>query len=128
MSVEDGTGEFAGLIWTLGDDEEVTPESELFVTEFGDWIYVHPASVCTGTWCVIHRPMPGPWSAWPRLWRYDRGIMERRCPCETDHPVAEMYEHYIATGRGIMLVHGCCLEHQCGPGLAEGTTEGAENV
>lgn len=81
--------------------------------ESGQVLNTHNESECRGQWCAIHLPMPGPWSEWPRMWREDRGIMERICPCGIGHPVAEMYDWAIENGRGFELVHGCCAEHIC---------------
>jgi hypothetical protein len=83
-------------------------EMEQHILESGQSLQTHPRTACLGTWCCIHAQMPGPWSAWPRLWREDMGIMERVCPCGVGHPVAEMYEHAIFLNREYMLVHGCC--------------------
>ena len=95
------------------------PAQESHLLESGQMISTHTRDQCFGEWCAIHKPQPGPWETWPRLWRDDRGIMERICPCGVGHPVAEMYEWAIEYGRGYDLVHGCCSEHQCGPRTAK---------
>jgi hypothetical protein len=77
---------------------------EQYLTDAGQVLRVHDRDQCVGAFCVIHRPMPGPWDTWPTLWRSDTGIMERMCPCGTGHPVAESYE-YLPWYR---TVHGCC--------------------
>jgi hypothetical protein len=88
---------------------------EQHVLELGQVIETHDRGVCLGQWCCIHSPMPGPWAAWPRYWRGDRGIMERICPCGVGHPVAEMYEYAVVMNRTENLVHGCCRIHPCTP-------------
>lgn len=88
---------------------------EQHLLELGQIIQTHELDTCIGRFCAIHRPMPGPWSTWPRYWRDGRGIMERICPCGIGHPVAEMYEHALATGEGgASLIHRCCI-HPCAP-------------
>lgn len=83
-------------------------EAESHILESGQTVQTHPRGKCFGTWCAIHSQMPGPWSSWPRLWRGDRGIMERQCPCGVGHPVAEMYDYVLNAGQEWILVHGCC--------------------
>lgn len=83
-------------------------EMEQHILESGQVLQTHTRTVCMGTWCCIHAPMPGPWMGWPRQWRDDRGIMERTCPHGVGHPVAEMYEPAIYLGREHLLLHGCC--------------------
>lgn len=84
----------------------------------GGMVRVHSRDVCRGPWCVIHRPMPGPWTDWPLHWRSDRGFMERTCPCGVGHPAAEQHEYWASVGTGYMSVHGCCGRCKCGPGGA----------
>jgi hypothetical protein len=83
--------------------------------ELGQVIWTHGLGSCLGQWCCIHRPMPGPWSGWPRYWRDERGIMERICPCGVGHPVAEMYEYTVLQGDMYKLTHTCCGIHPCTP-------------
>jgi len=71
--------------------------------ESGQTLRTHHADECVGQWCAIHRPMPGPWSSWPRYWRGDRRILERLCPHGVGHPAAEMAE----TSPSWELIHGC---------------------
>lgn len=104
--------------------------------ETGQIIEVHDVAECAGSgpvlpgspaaWCAIHNPMPGPWRDWPRLWHEDAGIMERVCPCGIGHPVAEMYEWAVASGKGHLLVHGCCFEHTCSPRVTKRTVQTAD--
>lgn len=86
-----------------------------YVTGTGQHLtQIHPEYRCvTSRWCVIHRPMPGPWSDWPTHWRSDwGGFMERICPCGVGHPVAEDSPRHN-------WWHGCCGIHRCVPTLAE---------
>ncbi len=91
--------------------------NEQTLLESGQVIWHHPTAHCFGEWCAIHRPMPGPWASWPRLWREDRGIMERTCPHGVGHPVAEM----VGRVRDDELDHACdgC---PCGPSEQEPVT------
>lgn len=68
---------------------------------------VHDFTACLNSeFCVIHHPMPGPWSEWPTYWREDRRMMERVCPHGVGHPVAEDYGRGDLSGS--FFVHGCC--------------------
>lgn len=81
--------------------------------ESGQVIQTHDSVSCVGEWCAVHRPQSGPWERWPRSWNRDHEIMERECPHGVFHPVSEMYDHTIAAGRALVLVHGCCPECFC---------------
>lgn len=97
---------------------------ELLRLESGQELQTHRWDECSGQWCVIHNPLPGPWALWPRSWRSDRGLMERTCPCGVGHPAAEMYLWAgFAPGS---LVHGCCGRCQCAPTPAPVLDKGAE--
>lgn len=70
---------------------------------------VHEGADCSGT-CVIHHPMPGPWSDWELIWRptNDADLLfgmyrgfERICPHGAGHPAAE------EVARRGPVVHGC---------------------
>lgn len=87
--------------------------------ESGQVLNTHAVDECAGTWCAIHKPQPGPWQEWPRMWREDRGIMERVCPHGVGHPIAEMYDWAIENNRGFDLIHGCCAECVCSPRAAK---------
>jgi hypothetical protein len=80
-------------------------------------VRVHQPYQCRGPWCVIHNPVPGPWSSWPTHWIQDSdqaywlsGIMTRRCPHGFLHPCVEDVVMYDDG----MPEHGCdgC---PCGP-------------
>lgn len=75
-----------------------------YMTGTGQQMVTHSQANCRGVWCVIHRPMPGPWYSWPTHWRTDRGIMERICGHGVGHPAAEEYSLRPAS----TLDHGCC--------------------
>lgn len=76
---------------------------ERWVTGTGVELRVHSYGTCRGSWCVIHKPMPGPWDSWPTDWRDDRRMV-RVCPCGVGHPVAEEV-HWTPWAMGN---HGCC--------------------
>lgn len=116
---------------------EETSQPNTYVTGTGQIIdNVHAASKCDGTWCVIHRPAPGPWKDWPTDWRGDKTIFvdsqyglveinvdiwrgfERRCPHGYGHTAVE------ETLRGNdPHMHGCdgC---PCGPEHLEAEVDG----
>lgn len=82
---------------------------ESYITGMGQKIVTHAADRCQGEFCVIHRPMPGPWDSWPTLWRSDRRIMERLCTIHgVGHPAVEQLDFWLRQGRGYEWVHGCC--------------------
>jgi hypothetical protein len=86
---------------------------EQHLLESGQMLQTHEQITCIGQWCAVHRPMPGPWAAWPRYW--EQGVLHRTCPCGFDHPVAEMYTWAVATGQAYLLQHPCCGIHPCTP-------------
>jgi hypothetical protein len=88
---------------------------EQHILELGQVIQTHELGTCMGEWCAIHRPMPGPWSTWPRYWQEEEGRMVRVCRCGIGHPVAEMYAWAIVSGRIWQLPHDCCGIHPCTP-------------
>ena len=49
---------------------------------------VHAESDCTG-FCVIHRPIPGPWSSWETDWDDQTHLMYRVCPHLVRHLAVE---------------------------------------
>ena len=81
---------------------------------------IHAQQDCKGDWCVIHRPIPGPWDQWPTVWRGDdpfgmdiwRGF-ERLCVHGVGHTAVE----HILDGE--TRPHGCCGLCPCSPGMAE---------
>lgn len=93
---------------------ELLSEDSAYTTGTGqDLVNVHPREDCEG-WCVIHDPVPGPWTDWPTNWSGDgpfdiwRG-MERICPHGVRHPAAEEILH---RNRGLtelqLIPHACC--------------------
>lgn len=78
----------------------------------------HPRSRCAGDFCSVHNPSDHPLKDAPRNWRSDRGLMERICPCGTNHPDPDDIE-FTRRIRGdraahIRSIHGCCPETCCG--------------
>jgi len=103
------------LIGGVRDDSPLRPGQ--FRTGRGQVLdNVHSADVCQG-WCVIHKPIPGPWDDWDTNWRGDglfdiwRGF-ERFCPHGVGHPAMEEIL------RGNIHAHGCCDMCPCGPPAA----------
>jgi len=88
-------------------------ERETYTTGVGQILTnIHSQDKCEG-FCVIHKPVPGPWKDWPTVWRGEdpfdiwRGF-ERRCPCGVGHTAME------ETLRGNSHPHGCCGQCPCG--------------
>lgn len=68
----------------------------------------HPISVCLGRPCVIHNPIDHHMRSWPMLWRADRGLVERVCPCGVGHPDPSQASFWIESGQMWQFSHGCC--------------------
>lgn len=110
-----------GMVPIVGGGESIQHgliEERVYVTGAGQKLYnVHLAENCRG-WCVIHNPIPGPWSEWKTVWRGDgpfdvwRGF-ERICPCGVGHTAVE---HIL---EGDLKPHGCGCGCPCGPGRAK---------
>ena len=62
--------------------------------------------------CVFHSPIRDVKYDWPLIWRADRQLVERVCPCGIGHPATEQVERVRQQkGDGAassMSVHGCC--------------------
>lgn len=107
----DGMAEGLGMS-TVDDDPG--EHGETFTTGIGQkLVNVHRKDDCVG-WCVIHRPLPGPWRDWPTVWRGDQPFdiwrgFERRCPCGVGHTAME------EAIRGNAHPHGCCGICPCAP-------------
>jgi hypothetical protein len=92
--------------------------SERVVLEDGGWwvggvrlVNVHYPANCAGEPCVIHNPTEHGMSHLPLVWREDRGIFERLCPCGIGHPDPDQRTYWLRTGRMYEQVHGCCGLH-----------------
>lgn len=68
---------------------------------------VHPATQCSGEFCVLHNPSDHHMREWPLNWRDDRSIMERICPHGIGHPDPDDLAHLERVGRTGEGVHGC---------------------
>lgn len=108
-----------GFTWPNTTTKVTVPNwGEQYISGTGQSMRVHRAQDCVispeAPWCVIHKPMPGPWSTWRTHWRADRRIMERVCPHGVGHPAAEYYLYATRPH----LDHGCdtCV---CCPGSWE---------
>jgi hypothetical protein len=88
---------------------------EQHLLESGQELRTHSQEACWGQWCAIHKPMPGPWADWPRVWSTTLQVLYRICPCHAWHPVAEMYAYTLAMGEAAKLWHPCCDIHPCTP-------------
>lgn len=108
----------------LGDRKYVTGTGQLLRN-------VHTVENCTGLFCVVHRPCPGPWGEWPTHWRGDTQIwgirldiwrgFERICPHGVGHPAVEQLQ------RGHGGIHDCdgC---PCGPASCEEIIENGKLI
>lgn len=96
----------------------VPGSAHMYTTGTGQKLNTHPSWGCVFQYCVIHRPMPGPWADWPTHWDETRRLVMRVCPCGYQHPAAEEYQIH---GDGA-LVHKCCRmpEHGCRPQIRYG--------
>lgn len=67
-----------------------TEDETVFTTDSGVKLEnVHREQDCSGRFCVIHRPAPGPWSNWTMHWREDWRLMVRICPHDVHHIAIE---------------------------------------
>ncbi len=82
--------------WWVGEDKLVN---------------VHSPQQCAGEACVIHNPSRHAMSEFPLVWRDDRGIFERLCPCGIGHPDPDQRPYWQRTGQIVEQVHGCCGVH-----------------
>lgn len=74
---------------------------------------VHGPEYCAGDRCAIHGDPQHPMSEFPRLWRQDRGIVERICPHGIGHPDPGQYDYWAtvyaddAMALSAQMMHGC---------------------
>jgi hypothetical protein len=78
---------------------------------------VHLRGQCVGDWCVIHRPMPGPWEDWTTWWCESEKIMYRICPHGIRHPAAEEVARMWQIGVWHVGNQHCCAKCRCAPTL-----------
>ena len=71
---------------------------------------VHNREDCEGEVCAIHNPTDHHMLDWPQHWRYDRGIMERLCPCGVGHPDPDDFRIRNSLDYAIHGCCGCCLQ------------------
>ena len=69
---------------------------------------VHLPEACAWEPCVVHNHTDHALSSMPLLWRDDRGLFERVCPCGIGHPDPDQRTYWSRTGRSAEQVHGCC--------------------
>lgn len=82
-----------------------TKVTDLYTDGAGQQLNTHLPSQCRFRYCVIHHPMPGPWSTWATFWRGDISMMERVCYHRKGHPAAE---EYLFHSRHLLQQHDCC--------------------
>jgi hypothetical protein len=92
-------------------------DESTYVTSSGQHLTnIHPGDTCHD-WCVIHRPLPGPWDHWSVVWRGSDALDEwhgfqRVCPCGIGHTAMEE----VLRDKGSS--HDCCGLCPCGPPAA----------
>jgi hypothetical protein len=92
----------------------------IFTLPNGQILYnIHSAKECTGKYCVIHNPSNHHMKDWPLIWREDRGIFERICPCGVGHPDPDALKHEVEYEEDTSArIHGCC--GHCDPNYKKG--------
>lgn len=76
------------------------------------WLDAHPSTRCVSQPCALHNRTDHSMRKFPQLWRGDRKIIERICPCGVGHPDPDD----PTTDR----VHGCCgIADHCVPTAKE---------
>jgi hypothetical protein len=77
----------------------------------------HVQDECAGRPCVIHAPTAHSMRSMPLIWRWDRGIFERRCSHGIGHPDPDQMDYWRETGGEQRvedeMIHGC--DGCCGP-------------
>jgi len=83
---------------------------EKYTTGVGQNILVHNKNQCKGQHCCIHNPSDHHMKDWPTLWRGDRGLIERICPCGVGHPDPDdlAFKESIGVDAQTEGIHGCC--------------------
>jgi hypothetical protein len=87
----------------------VTQFDEVFMAG-GRRLNVHRREYCEGRHCSIHNPSDHPLKDAPRIWRSDKGMMERRCKDGIDHPDPDDLAFKRRTGHHnvrVLAEHGC---------------------
>jgi hypothetical protein len=74
----------------------------------GQWLRHHKKRNCTGTWCVWHNPMPGPWDSWPQRWDAESKTVMRACEHDIEHPDPSQFDYWAAQGWDYLDQHVCC--------------------
>src|SRR3954470_22438672 len=103
------------------DDLESRPPTDLVVVRGstievlapGDFVIrTHVRDQCQGRPCVIHAPTDHSMREMPLIWRWDRGIFERKCPHGIGHPDPDQEAYWREQGGQARvdseMVHGCC--------------------
>jgi hypothetical protein len=94
---------------------EPGPEENTFVLRGQVIRNVHLPEACAGMPCTVHGPTEHKLAHMPLLWRDDRGLFERVCPCGVGHPDPDQRAHWSRTGRIAEQIHGCCgIPEHCG--------------
>lgn len=109
------------MIWRFWRRKRISPSNDLIqsmrVWRMPNGILlnnIHLRDKCAGRPCVIHAPSDHAQSKFPLIWRNDRGIFERLCPCGIGHPDADQEQFWIESGQEWQLIHGCCgIEGHC---------------
>ena len=78
---------------------------DVFTDAAGVTIKTHAAGKCKNEHCTIHNPSDHSMRDFPQIWRWDRGIMERRCSHGVGHPDPDEISDDEVHG-----CDGCCCE------------------
>ena len=83
---------------------------ETYTTGIGQKILVHDKGDCKGQYCCIHNPSDHIMKDFPTNYRFDRGLMERICPCGVGHPDPDDLAFKASLGIDVEVegIHGCC--------------------
>lgn len=108
-------GEARDMAWvkTLCDICSDNAMKLYYTTGTGQRLRTHRYSKdCQEFGCVIHNPSKNIMSSFPTHYRFDRGIMERICPCGVGHLDEDNYNWLVRTKGAkharMESIHGCC--------------------
>ena len=69
----------------------------------------HEEDQCLGEVCTIHMRSNHHMRSFPQFYRFDRGIMERKCTHGIGHPDPDDINVINGADDGIHACDGCCL-------------------
>lgn len=72
-------------------------------------LYTHEASDCTSGRCTFHKRTDHHMRSFPQFYRFDRGIMERKCTHGVGHPDPDDTNIINGVDDGSHECDGCCI-------------------